>query len=722
MHKYCLYFLLLITTSLAAQQKGYQYPFQNPGLDTEKRIDNLLSLMTLDEKINALSTNPSVPRLGVKGMGHVEGLHGLALGGPGEWGGKNHEPLPTTTFPQAYGLGETWDTELLQKVAEVEGMETRFAYQHYNRGGLVVRAPNADLARDPRWGRTEESYGEDAFFNGTMTVAFVKGLQGDNDKYWQTASLMKHFLANSNEDGRTYTSSDFDERLWREYYSVPFRMGVMEGGSRAYMAAYNKVNGIPAMVHPMLKDITVKEWGQNGIICTDGGAFGLLLSDHKYYEDKFLGAAATIKAGINQFLDEFTEALYGAISNGYLTEKEIDEVLRGDYRVMIKLGMLDPSDNNPYAKIGLDKDAKDPWLSESHKKLALETTRKSIVLLKNDPAKQLLPLNKSNIKRIAVVGQYAEDVYLDWYSGTPPYKVSPLQGIKNKAGENIEVTFAKNNADGKAAKTAAEADVVIVIAGNHPYCDAGWADCPVPSNGKEAVDRQAITLEQEDLIKVVYQSNPNTVVVLQSSFPYAINWTQENVPAIVHITHNSQETGNALADVLFGDYNPAGRLTQTWVKDITDLPSLLDYNIRNGRTYMYFKGEPLYAFGYGLSYTSFAYKNIETNNETLSKNGELEVKVTVSNTGKRDGEEVIQLYVKHLNSKVERPIQELKAFKRVAIKAGETKTVSLTLRAKDLEYWNTAKQRFELEPEDIEILAGGSSDATVLKKQITIKK
>ncbi len=678
--------------------------------------------MTLDEKINALSTDPSVPRLGVKGTGHVEGLHGLALGGPGKWGGKNREPLPTTTFPQAYGLGETWDPELLEKIAAVEGMETRFAYQHYNRGGLVVRAPNADLARDPRWGRTEESYGEDAFFNGTMTVAFVKGLQGDNDKYWQTASLMKHFLANSNEDGRTYTSSDFDERLWREYYSVPFRMGVIEGGSRAYMAAYNKVNGIPAMVHPMLKDITVNEWGQNGIICTDGGAFGLLLSDHKYYEDKFLGAAATIKAGINQFLDEFTEAVYGAISNGYLTEKEIDEVLKGDYRVMIKLGMLDAIGNNPYATIGIDKDAKDPWLSESHKQLALEATRKSIVLLKNDPAKQLLPLNKNNIKRIAVIGQYAEDVYLDWYSGTPPYKVSPLQGIKNKVGNNIEVTYAKNNADGKAAKIAAEADVVIVIAGNHPYCDAGWADCPVPSNGKEAVDRQAITLEQEDLIKVVYQSNPNTVVVLQSSFPYAINWTQENVPAIVHITHNSQETGNGLADVLFGNYNPAGRLTQTWVKDITDLPPLLDYNIRNGRTYMYFKGEPLYAFGYGLSYTSFDYKGIETSSNTLSKGKEIEVKVTVSNTGKRDGEEVVQLYVKHLNSKIERPVKELKAFKRIPLKAGETKTVILTLRTKDLEYWNTAKQRFELEPEDIELQAGGSSDAIALTKKISIKK
>lgn len=712
---------ILLSATLSAQQKAPQYPFQNPSLDTEKRIDNLLSLMTLDEKIQALSTNPSVPRLGVKGTGHVEGLHGLALGGPGHWEGKGKEPITTTTFPQAYGLGETWDTDLLEKVAAVEGLETRYAYQHYNRGGLVVRAPNADLARDPRWGRTEESYGEDAFFNGTMTVAFVKGLQGNDTKYWQTASLMKHFLANSNEDGRTYTSSDFDERLWREYYSVPFRMGVQEGGSRAYMAAYNKVNGIPAMVHPMLKDITVKEWGQNGIICTDGGAFGLLLSDHKYYKDKFLGAAAAVKAGINQFLDDFIDGVYGAVANGYLKEKEIDEVLRGDYRVMIKLGMLDAS-GNPYAAIGTDKDAVDPWTTEAHKKLALETTQKSIVLLKNDPAKQLLPIDKKKVKRIAVIGPRADEVLLDWYSGTPPYTITPLAGIKAKAGESIEITYALNNADGKAAKLASAADIAIVLVGNHPTCNAGWADCPVPSNGKESVDRQSLTLEHEDLIKIVHQANPNTVVVLMSSFPYAINWTQENVPAIVHMTQNSQETGNALADVLFGDYNPAGRLTQTWVKDIADLPDLLDYNIRNGRTYMYFKGKPLYAFGYGLSYTTFGYKTIETDKASLAKDGTITVNVTVSNTGSRDGEEVVQLYVKHLNSKVERPEKELKAFKRIALKAGETKTVALTLRAKDLEYWNTAKHRFELEPGSIELQAGGSSDAVALKKTINILK
>lgn len=702
-------------------QKKQQYPFQNPNLDVEKRIDNLLSLMTLEEKVSVLGTNPSVPRLGVVGTGHVEGLHGLALGGPAQWGGKGKKPITTTTFPQAYGLGETWDVDLIQKVAQVEGYEARYALQKYNRGGLVIRAPNADIARDPRWGRTEESYGEDAFFNGTMTVAFVKGLQGNHPKYWQSASLMKHFLANSNEDGRTYTSSDFDERLWREYYSVPFRMGIIEGGSRAYMASYNKVNGIPATVHPMLKDITQKEWGQNGIICTDGGAFKLLLSDHKYYADSYLGAAAVIKAGINQFLDDYKEGVDGAIAKGYLTEKDIDEVIKGNFRVMIKLGMLDATTENPYAKIGIGKDTIDPWNSEAHKKLALEATLKSIVLLKNDSVKQLLPLQKEKLKTIAVIGLRADQVLLDWYSGTPPYVVTPLQGIKNKLGSNVEILYAKNNADGKAATIAKKADVVIVVVGNHPVCNAGWNDCPVPSEGKEAVDRQSLTLEQEDLIKIAYQANPKTVVALISSFPYGINWTQENIPAIVHMTQNSQELGTALADVLFGDYNPAGRLTQTWVKDITDLPDLLDYNIRNGRTYMYFQGKPLYAFGHGLSYTSFRYNSIATNKENLEKDKTLTVSVSVSNTGKVDGEEVVQLYVKSIDSAIQQPLKALKSFQRVALKSGETKIITLTLKAKNLEYWDTTQQQFELEKGQIEIQVGGASDAIQLTKKITVK-
>ncbi len=439
-------------------------------------------------------------------------------------------------------------------------------------------------------------------------------------------------------------------------------------------------------------------------------------SDHKYYPDPYLGAAAAVKAGINQFLDEYKDGVYGALANGYLKEKEIDDVLRGDYRVMVKLGMLDGPENNPYAFIGKAENGTDPWATEAHKKLALEATQKSIILLKND--KQLLPIDKKKVKRIAVIGPRADEVLLDWYSGTPPYVVTAIEGIRAKVGADVEVTFALNNTDGMAAKLAKEADIAIVIAGNHPWCNAGWAQCPVPSNGKEAVDRQSLELEYEDLVKVVYNANPNTILVLMSSFPYAINWSQEHLPAIVHMTHNSQETGNALANVLFGDYNPAGRLTQTWVKDITDLPDLLDYNIRHGRTYMYFRGKPLYAFGYGLSYTIFEYKKVQVSGNTLKKGGEVTVNVTLTNTGTRDGEEVVQLYVAHPNSKIERPVKELKAFSREALKAGETKTVTLSLRAKDLEYWNINKQRFELEPEKLELQIGGSSDKIALETSV----
>lgn len=713
-----LIFILSLSCQLFAQEQ-YEYDFQDSSMDTEKRIDNILSLMTLDEKVKALSTNPSVPRLGIPGTGHVEGLHGLALGGPAGWGGKGKDPLPTTTFPQAYGLGETWDVDLIKKVAAAEAYEARYALQKYNRGSLVVRAPNADLARDPRWGRTEESYGEDPFLAGKLTVAFVEGLQGNHPQYWQTASLMKHFLANSNEDGRTYTSSDFDERLWREYYAVPFKMGVVEGGSRAYMAAYNKVNGIPAMVHPMLKEITQNEWGQNGIVCTDGGAFKLLLSDHKYYPDKYKAAAATVKAGINQFLDEYTEAVYGALSNGYLTEDEIDEELRGNYRVMIRLGLLDDSEGNPYAQIGENKEI-DPWKTETHKKLALEATQKSIVLLKNE-SRKLLPLQKSDLKHIAVIGQRADEVLLDWYSGTPPYTITPLEGIRSKVGANVKVSYAKNNADGKATKLAKEADVAIVIVGNHPTCDAGWADCPVPSHGKESVDRQSLELEEEDLVKLVHQANPNTIVVLASSFPYSINWTQENVPAILHMAQNSQEMGNALADVLFGYYNPAGRLTQTWVRSITDLPPLMDYNIRNGRTYMYFKGDPLYSFGHGLSYSSFEYSNLQLEKPVINAGDELKVSLNIKNTGNFDGDEVVQLYAHYPESMVARPIKALKAFQRVFIKKGESRKVTLTVRAQDLEYWDFEKQKFVLEKGSVELQIGPASDNIQLKHKLNLK-
>jgi beta-glucosidase len=700
-----------------SQAVRYQHPFQNPDLPIEKRITNILSLMTLDEKIACLGTNPSVPRLGVKGSGHVEGIHGLTQGGPAKWG--HPTTIPTTTFPQGIGLAETWDPDIVRQAGAIEGYEARYIFQSskYHQGGIVVRSPNADLGRDPRWGRTEECYGEDPFFNGTMVVAFVKGLQGDDPKYWQAAALMKHFLANSNENDRDKTSSDFDQRLFREYYSVPFRMGVVEGGSRAFMASYNLMNGVPMTVNPVLENVARKEWGQDGIICTDAGAMRNLVTSQKFSPDLDHAAASSVKAGIGQFLDNYAAAVRGALKRGILTETEIDNALKGNLRVMIRLGLLDPPGMVPYSNIG--SETEDPWLTEKHKSIARLATQESIVLLKN--LQDILPLDLQKMKSIAVIGPRANQVLLDWYSGTPPYTITPLEGITRSAGSNVKVSFAADNGD-EAARIARTSDVAIVCVGNHPNGgnDTNWAKVSVPSEGREAVDRQSIMLEQEELIKKVYQANPRTIVVLISSFPYAINWTQANVPAIVHMALNSQEEGRALADVLFGEYNPGGRLVQTWPRSLDQLPPMLDYDIRHGRTYMYFKGEPLYPFGYGLSYSRFAYTNLRVSTASLSAGGSVRVSVDVRNTGGRVGDEVVQLYVKYLQSSVTRPIQELKGFRRVALLPGDMKTVTIELTADQLAYWNVSRHKFVLENGAVQLLIGSSSADIKLRKTIKV--
>jgi beta-glucosidase len=704
--------LVFLTGRLCAQTP---YPFQDKSLPVEKRIDNIISLMTLDEKINCLGTNPGVPRLGIKGSGHIEGLHGVALGVPGGWGRRT--PIPTTTFPQSIGMAETWDPALLKQAAAIEGYEARYVFQSdsFKRGGLVIRAPNADLGRDPRWGRTEECYGEDPYFNGTMVVAYVKGLQGDDANYWQSASLMKHFLANSNENSRDSSSSDFDERLLREYYSVPFRMGVELGGSRAYMASYNSVNGTPQAVSPMLRNITINEWGQNGIICTDGGAYKMLVTAHHAFATPEEAAAACVKAGINQFLDNYKAGVKTALDKKLLTEGDINLALRGNFRVMIKLGLLDPPEDVSYTQI---KNGTEPWFNQSNKDFVKLITQKSIVLLKN--TNNMLPLDKNKLKSIAVIGPRSEEVLQDWYSGSSAYAISPLQGIRNKVGGNVSVSSTTN--DNLAVSLAKESEVAIVCIGNNPSSNLAWKKVDNTSEGREAVDREQINLDsaQESLIERVYKANPKTIVVLISSFPYAINWANDHVPAILHMSQNSQELGSALADVIFGDVNPGGRLVQTWPKSLEQLPPMMDYNIRDGRTYMYFKGDPLYPFGYGLSYTSFKYGAMTTSSNQLKRDGKLMVNVDITNTGSREGDEVVQLYIKHIGSKVIRANEELKGFQRVTLKPNETKTVSIPLAAADLAYWDVNAHRFVVEKDKVQVMVGSSSAAIKQQQMINI--
>ena len=700
---------------------GQTYPFQDTGLHEDQRIRNLISLMTLDEKINCLSPMISVPRLGIKGTRVIEGLHGLAWSGPANWAVKGPKASPTTTFPQSIGLAHTWDPGLLQKVADWEATECRYLAQNprFGTAGLIVFAPNADMGRDIRWGRNEECYGEDPFLNATLVTAYVKGLQGGDPVYWKTASLMKHFLANSNENNRFYNSSDFDERLFREYYSYAFYKGVTEGGSQSFMAAYNKYNGIPCTVHPVLRNVAMKDWGLRGIITTDGGAFRQLLTTHNYYPSLPVAAAECIKAGITMFLDDYRSSVVEAVEEGLINEKEIDEAIYGNLRVLLKLGLLDNPVKNPYSDIGIT-DTVAPWTKKEARELARIATEKSIVLLKND--KSLLPVEMSNINSVAVIGPRANTVISDWYAGTPPYYISILKGIKDALGDDVIVRYAASNMADSAVIAAKECDVAIVCIGNHPLSyGLGWGENHVPSDGREAIDRQAVSIEQEDLVKLVVAANPKTILILVSSFPYSINWSKEHVPAILHISHSSQETGSAVANVIFGKVSPAGRLVQTWITSIDQLPPILDYDIRNGRTYMYSKHEPLFPFGYGLSYTNFEYSDLVIDRKRLSEDQTANVSFNISNTGNYDSDEVAQLYVSFPDSEVERPVKALKGFKRIFIKEGEKINVTIPLKASDLTYWDIDRDSFVLEPGNIEIFIGASSADIRLEGDLIVR-
>jgi beta-glucosidase len=707
---------------LAAQHK---YPFQNPDLDREERVSNILSLMTLEEKIEALGVTTAVPRLGIPDAGYSEGLHGLVQRPLAGFG--SQKAVPTTQFEQVVGMAQTWDADLIRKAGEVQGVEARWLYNHqdkYQRKPLIVWGPNADLARDPRWGRIDESYGEDAFFTGTMAAAFVKGMQGDDPTYWRAASLVKHFLANSNENNRYGSSSDFDQRLLREYYSLPFRMAFVEGGASSYMASFNAWNSVPMTVHPILKDMVAGEWGVNGIVCTDAGAVRNMVTRHRYYPDMKQAVAACVRTGVNQFLDGYREGLHEALESKAITEKDIDAALRGKYRVVLRLGLLDPPPMVPYAK----SDSTEPWQTDAHKAVALQVARESIVLLKNEG--RLLPLDRGKVKSIAVYGPRSNKVLLGLYSGEPPYTVSPLDGLRKKAGPGVKINMGFGFMM-DIATAARSSDVAIVFVGNDPTCNrasiiAGFGRtdsyCETPSDGMENSDRKSLTLEDEELIQDVYAANPRTIVVLLADFPYAINWTNAHVPAILEMSHNAQEAGTAIADVLFGDYNPAGRLVVTWPKSLDELPAMLDYNLRHGRTYMYLKGEPLFPFGYGLSYTTFRYANLKTSAPTMPLEGETTVSVEVENTGEKAGDEVVQMYVTHEGSKVTRPTRELRGFERVSLQPHETKTVRMKLKAASLSYWDEPAGRFVVEEEPVRIRVGGSSAGTRMETVVTVAR
>ncbi|WP_035157564.1 glycoside hydrolase family 3 protein [Cohnella thermotolerans] len=859
---------------MVALNEPYRYPFQNPDLPLETRVNDLVARFTLDEKINLMCQyQDEIPRLGVKKYKHgTEAAHGIA------WLGE------ATVFPQPVGLACTWDTDLLRRVGEAIGTEARGFYRRDPAmNGLTLWAPTVDMERDPRWGRNEEGYGEDPILAGKLTAALAQGIQGDDPFYLRAVASLKHFIGNNNEAGRGECSVSIDPRNMREYYLKAFELPFKEGGAQSMMTAYNAVNGVPANLNPLVNEVVKREWGMNSFVVSDAGDVLGTVNDHKYFDNYKDAVAQSIKSGIDSITDDHPiskQAIRDALADGSLTENDLDVALRNTFRVRFRLGEFDPDDRNPYAAI--DESAIN---APAHRQLSLEAARKNVVLLKNEGA---LPLDASRLAKVAVVGPLADVVYRDWYSGTPPYRVTPLEAIRAKLAkraegaeqavatrkaegakraevtmnaeeaERAEVTYSSGNdriklklagsgkfvglnaegilaanaedaegaetlertdwgwrantfrplsrpdkflttegdrnvsasadeifgwftkevmlvddqGDGRislsawndgpiavgedglltvseggaardvhghwvgqgeasmpawsavfetvtvtdgireAVEAARGADAAIVFVGNHPLV-----------NGKETIDRPDLTLPeaQERLVREVYAANPNTIVVIVGSYPFAVNWADEHVPAMLYTSHAGPELGTALADVLFGDYAPAGRLNMTWYRSVDQLPDFMDYDMIKGeRTYRYFKGDVLYPFGHGLTYSTFELDDLRLSRSAIGPDDEIVVSVNVRNAGDRPGEEVVQLYGSAGESRVKRPLKQLLGFRRVGLAPGDSSTVEFAVRASDLAFWDVTRDRWCVESGTWTLRVGRSSADFALAAELRV--
>lgn len=829
--------LLYFGLQVVAQQKTAVFRDMNAGI--HERVSDLLGRLTIEEKISLLrATSPGIPRLGIDKYYHGnEALHGVVR--PGNF----------TVFPQAIGLASTWNPELLFEVATAISDEARARWNELERGQaqkgffsdlLTFWSPTVNMARDPRWGRTPETYGEDPFLAGTLGVAFVRGLQGNDPRYLKVVSTPKHFVANNEEHNRFECDARIPEKILREYYLPAFEQCIRKGKAESIMTAYNAINGVPCTVNSwLLQKVLRQDWGFQGYVVSDCGAPGFLVSHHKYVKTPEVAATLSLKAGLDLECGDhiYVDPLLNAYRQYMVTEAEIDSAAYHVLRARMKLGLFDDPELNPYNRIL-------PGIvgCEAHKQLALEAARQSLVLLKNQ--QHFLPLQADKIKSIAVVGINAGNCEFGDYSGTPVNEaVSVLEGIRRRVGDRVKVVYAPwvsvdagselitksyfpeglkaeyfDNKDlqgtpkvrideninfdpvnqapdpflpqsplsirwsGKLVPTVtgkytfyfttddgcrlfldgkllidswyvrvAKADEVTVeltagkayrltaeyfddggersakLAWRMPeldrrdfldlYGEAGEAvrSCDVTvavvginkSIEREGQDRTTIELPQDQqvFIQEVYKANPNTVVVLVAGSSLALHWENAHIPALLNAWYPGEQGGTAVAEALFGDYNPGGRLPLTYYNALEELPPFDDYDIRKGRTYQYFKGNPLYPFGYGLSYTDFAYQklNVRTEADTLW------VDFTLANAGKRDGDEVAQVYIQFPQTEEQMPVKQLKGFRRVTVMKGKKVKVSIPICKQDLRIWDEQQEKFVTPSGKYNILVGASS-------------
>jgi beta-glucosidase len=805
--------------------------FQDPGASLSDRVTDLLARLTLAEKVGLLHQHQApVPRLGIGPFRTgTEALHGVA------WLGE------ATVFPQAVGLGSSWDPDLVRRVGAAVGDEVRGLHHKDPAGvGLNVWAPVVNPLRDPRWGRNEEGYAEDPWLTGVLGTAYARGLRGDHPRYLRTAPTLKHFLGYNNETGRHLTSSDLPPRVLHEYELPAFRAPIAGGAAVAVMASYNLVNGRPTHLSPLLAD-ELRGWtGDDVLVVGDAGACSNVAGEQRYLADHAAGFAAASRAGVDCFTEDarMTSArLHEALERGLLTGSDVDAAVRHILAIRFRLGEFDPHGSNPYA--GTTADVVN---CSAHQRLAREAARAAVVLLKNDDG--LLPLTPG--ATVAVLGPLADAVLADWYSGTLPYAVTVRAGLAERLGapavrtaEGVDrvrlrttggtvlggdgpdgaplrvdesgtgaragfdlldwgggaVTlrsaanrryvradesgvlvndrpepgewvvretfeplrrgdtvvlrhlashrYVTTGADGvlradaigedaataftvelaedgvaAAAALARDADVALVVLGNHPMVA-----------GRETEDRADLALppRQEALLRAVRAANPRTVLVLTSSYPYAVGWAQQHLPALVWTAHGGQESGAALADVLLGETpqgepaEPTGRLPQTWYRGADELPDLLDYDIiGSDATYLYLRSEPLYPFGHGLGYTRFEHHDLRLSTAEAAPGEVVEVSVDVVNAGDRPGTEVVQFYTRQRRSRDKQPLRQLRGFRRVRLAPGERAMVTLPLRVDDLAFFDVVQDRPVVEAARHTVLAGRSSTDITATTTLTV--
>ena len=832
-------FTALLTISACGVSAQSVKLYKDGNAPTHERVMDLLSRLTVEEKIGLLrATSPGIPRLGIPKYYHGnEALHGIVR--PGRF----------TVFPQAIGLASTWNPRLQYQVATVISDEARARWNELDQGRkqtyqfsdlLTFWSPTVNMARDPRWGRTPETYGEDPYLSGVMGTAFVRGLQGDDDRYLKVVATPKHFAANNEEHNRFMCNPQISEKQLREYYLPAFEACIKDGKAASIMAAYNAINDVPCSANPWLLDkVLRRDWGFGGYVVSDCGGVSLLRTGHEYVKTKEAAATLALKAGLDLECgdDVYDKPLLNAYRQYMVSDADIDTAAYRVLKARMRLGLFDAADKNPYAQIPPSVIG-----SEKHQQVALQAARECIVLLKND--KNMLPLNPNKVKSIAVVGINAGKCEFGDYSGSPVIApVSILDGIRRRAGNKVKVVYApcKSAVDGmeliqgesfpeglraeyynntrlegtpkvrteewinfepgnQAPDPFLPASPLSVrwmgklrptVSGKYKFSFTSDDGCRLSIDGKmlidawqghtvrtdtaeiyleagrdyelkaeyydnrdyavaklqwkvphvgtqtrldlygeagkavrecetvvavlginksierEGQDRYDILLpaDQREFLQEIYKVNKNVVVVLVAGSSLAVNWMNEHVPAIVNAWYPGESGGTAVAEVLFGDYNPGGRLPQTYYKSLADLPAFDDYDITKGRTYQYFKGDVLYPFGYGLSYTSFKYSDLKVAEDAEFVN----VSFTLKNTGRRMGDEVAQVYVRLPQREGAMPAKELKGFERVTLQKGEKRNVTIKLRKDLLRYWDEGKSRFIYPSGEYEIMVGSSS-------------